>query len=68
MSLIPVVNYGRMERLRPAESKTMPMNLNTFCVLFIVVCILCLYKRSSNISQGRAKYKTFDGYLDNKTD
>jgi len=57
MSDLPVVNYGRMERLKPPESKTFPMNVNTFCVVFIVICILCLYKRASNISQERRKFK-----------
>lgn len=66
MSSLPVVNYGRLERLRPPESKTLPMNLNTFCVIFIVVCILGLYKRSSTISQRRKRYTTLDGYLDKK--
>ncbi|AET84904.1 hypothetical protein FK873_gp234 [Micromonas pusilla virus SP1] len=51
MSEIPVVNYGRMERLRPPEFTSVPMNVNTFCIVFIVLCVLGLYKRSVNISQ-----------------
>jgi hypothetical protein len=51
MSEIPVVNYGRMERLRPPESTSVPMNVNTFCIIFIILCILGLYKRSITVSQ-----------------
>jgi len=55
MSSLPVVNYGRMERLRMPESATVSMNLNTFCVILIVVCFLMMYKRSTTISQRRGQ-------------
>jgi hypothetical protein len=53
MSDLPVVNYGRMERLRLPESTNVQMNLNTFCVILIIMCALALYKRSVTITQGR---------------
>jgi len=43
MSTLPIVNYGRMERLRLPERTFMPMNLNTLCIVIIVICILSLY-------------------------
>jgi hypothetical protein len=51
MSEIPVVNYGRMERLRPPEFTSVPMNVNTFCMIFIILCIFGLYKRYIDINQ-----------------
>ncbi len=62
--MLPVVNYARMERLKPPPVTPVPLNLNTFCVVFIMVCILCLYKRSANISDKRRRYTTLDGYLE----
>jgi hypothetical protein len=56
MSLLPVVNYGRMERLRLPEDTSLPMNLNTFCILFIVICGIFLYIRYVNINQQRERY------------
>jgi hypothetical protein len=53
MSSLPVVNYGRMERLRLSEPEKVPVNLNTFCILFIILCMLGLYKRYMTITQGR---------------
>jgi len=53
MSGIPVVNYGRMERLRPPESTHVQMNLNNFCIIFIILCVIGLYKRYVNITQRR---------------
>jgi hypothetical protein len=58
MSEIPVVNYGRMERLRPPESTALPLNLNTFFILFIILCILALYRRSVIITQERGRFHT----------
>ena len=58
MSGIPVVNYGRMERLRSPESTFVPLNLNTFCVAFIILCALGLYRRSVMISQQRQQFYT----------
>ena len=53
MSNLPVVNYGRMERLKPPDATVVPMNLNTLCIIFIVICILGLYNRAVTISQRR---------------
>jgi hypothetical protein len=47
-----------MERLRPPESTTVQMNLNTFCVILIIICILALYKRSIGITQARERFHT----------
>jgi len=35
MSGIPVVDYARMERLKPPEVTSVQMNLNTLCIVFI---------------------------------
>jgi len=58
MSGLPVVNYGRMERLRPPESSPVPLTLNTFCIAFIIVVTLLMYKRSVTISQQRGQSYT----------
>ena len=62
--MLPVVNYARLERLKPPPVTPVPMNLNTFCVVLIMVCIVCLYKRSSTVSDNRRRYTTLDGYLE----
>ena len=62
--MLPVVNYARMERLKPPPVTPVPMNINTFLIVFIMVCILCLYKRSSTVSDNRRRYTTLDGYLE----
>jgi hypothetical protein len=51
--MIPVVNYGRMERLRPPEVTEVPMNLNTLSIIFIVFCVVGLYVRYTHISRSR---------------
>jgi hypothetical protein len=56
MSLIPVVNYGRMERLRLPEDTTVPMNLNTLCVLIIILCSLGMYIRYMDINRRNERY------------
>jgi hypothetical protein len=58
MSSLPVVNYGRMERLRPLESTYVPLNLNTFCIVLIILCILGLYKRHTDLNRRRERYHT----------
>jgi len=58
MSGLPVVNYGRMERLKPPESATLPLNLNTICIIFIILCVLALYRRSVILTQERERYHT----------
>jgi hypothetical protein len=55
MSGIPVVNYARMERLKLPEGGKLPLNLNTFCIAFIILVVLWMYKRSVTISQRRGQ-------------
>jgi hypothetical protein len=58
MSGIPVVDYARMERLRPPEVTSVQMNLNTLCIVFIIIAVLGLYNRSVTISQRRERFYT----------
>jgi hypothetical protein len=58
MSGIPVVDYARMERLRPPEVTSVQMNLNNLCVIFIIIVILGLYNRSVTINQRRERFYT----------
>jgi hypothetical protein len=58
--MIPVVNYGRMERLRPPERTNIPMNANTVCIIIIILCILGMYNRAVKISQSREQSYTLD--------
>jgi hypothetical protein len=53
MSQLPVVNYGRMERLRLPEDEK--MNLNTWCIIFIILVCLGLYKRYVDINQSHER-------------
>ena len=43
--MIPVVDYKRMERLRPPENMVIPINANTLCIFLILATIIGLYKR-----------------------
>jgi hypothetical protein len=61
--MIPVVNYGRMERLRPPERTNIPMNANTFAIGFIILCILGLYRRAVTVSQSREQSYTLDNLM-----
>jgi hypothetical protein len=61
---IPVVNYARLERLKPPENKNIQWNLNTFLIIIICISVLCMYKRASNIHTRRRRYITLDGYLE----
>jgi hypothetical protein len=58
--MIPVVNYGRMERLKPPPRTNVPMNANTGAIVFIIICCLALYKRYVTISQSREQSYTLD--------
>jgi hypothetical protein len=64
--MIPVVNYGRMARLRPPDASYIPMNANTFAILLIVSCILGLYRRAVIISQARARSDTLGTLMPTK--
>jgi len=55
--MIPVVNYGRMERLTP-EPTGPPLNLNTFIIVIIILCVLLLYKRYVDVSRNRQRWHT----------
>jgi hypothetical protein len=66
MSSIPVVNYGRMERLRPPERTSIPMNANTVCIIIIILCILGMYNRAVKISQSREQSYTLDTLMPTK--
>lgn len=52
---IPVVDYSRMERLKPPENTVIPLNANTFCLFLIIATIIGLYKRRVDISQDRER-------------
>lgn len=52
---IPVVDYSRMERLKPPENTVIPLNANTICLFLIIVTIIGLYKRHVDISQDRER-------------
>ena len=43
--MIPVVDYSRMERLRPPDGTIIPLNANTICIFLIIATIIGLYKR-----------------------
>ena len=51
----PVVDQARMDRLKPPEIK---MNMNIVCIIFIVVCVLLLYKRYMDVNQSQRRYDT----------
>ncbi len=53
-----VVNYERMNRLRPASSTTIPFNINTVSAVMIIITALVLYKRHVNITKSRRRYYT----------
>ena len=48
-SVPPVVDYKRMERLRPPENTVIPLNANTLCIFLILATIIGLYKRHVDI-------------------
>lgn len=52
---IPVVDYNRMERLKPPENTVIPLNANTICLFLIIATIIGLYKRHVDISQDRER-------------
>ena len=52
---IPVVDYSRMELLKPPENTVIPLNANTICLFLIIATIIGLYKRHVDISQDRER-------------
>ena len=55
MTVPPVVDYGRMERLKPPENTVIPLNANTLCLFLIIATVIGLYKRYVDISQDRER-------------
>lgn len=53
MSDLPIINYGRMERLRLPEDEK--LNLNTVCIIVLIIICLGLYKRYVDINQSRER-------------
>jgi hypothetical protein len=56
MTDLPVINRGRMERLKLPEEEGLSMN--TVCIVLICLVILGLYKRYVDISQSRERFYT----------
>lgn len=56
--MVQVVNYERMARLRPEPYTTIPFNLNTICIVIVVLAIAGLYKRHMDIKQSREQSRT----------
>jgi len=50
-SVPPVVDYKRMERLRPPENTVIPLNANTLCIFLIIATIIGLYKRHVDLNK-----------------
>jgi hypothetical protein len=53
--MIPVVNYERMERLKPPPITNIPFNMNTLSVIFIIIGGLFLYRRYVVVKSGRER-------------
>jgi hypothetical protein len=56
--MIPVVNYERLERLKPPPPTNIPLNANTACIFIIILAVIGLYKRSVDVSQSRSRRYT----------
>ncbi len=56
--MVQVVNYERMSRLRPPPYTSIPFNLNTACVIIIILAAAGLYKRHKDITQSRVRSGT----------
>ena len=52
-SVPPVVDYKRMERLRPPENTVIPINANTICIFIILISIIGMYKRHVDLNKPR---------------
>ena len=52
---IPVVDYSRMERLKPPENTVIPLNANTLCLFLIIATVIGLYKRNVDINKDRER-------------
>lgn len=56
--MVQVVNHERMRRLRPPPYTSIPFNLNTVCVIIIILAAAGLYKRHVDIRQSREQSRT----------
>lgn len=56
--MIPVVNHERLERLRAPPATNIPLNMNTACIVVIILAVIGLYKRSVDVSQSRKQHYT----------
>ena len=54
---LPVVNYGRMERVAP-EPVGPAMNANTCIIFIIIIAVLLLYKRYVDINRSHRRWHT----------
>lgn len=54
-SVPPVVDYKRMERLRPPQNTIIPINANTICIFLIIATIIGLYKRHVDLNKPRPR-------------
>ena len=53
--MIPVVNYERMERLKPPPLTTIQMNMNTISIGMIILGVILLYRRNVKVTQARER-------------
>jgi len=58
--MIPVVNYERLERLKPPPPTNIPLNANTACIFIIILAVIGLYKRSVDVSHSWSRRYTCD--------
>jgi hypothetical protein len=56
--MIPVVNYERMERLKPPPITNIPMNLNTFSIGCIIIGVLVLYRRYVTVKNAHERSRS----------
>jgi len=53
--MIPVVNYERMERLKPPPITTVQMNMNTISIGVIILGVIFLYRRNVKVTRARER-------------
>jgi hypothetical protein len=58
MSSLKVVNYEKMERLRPPPITNIPFNLNTLSIIVIIFSVILMFKRSVDVKQSRERSRT----------
>ena len=56
--MVQVVNYERMNRLRPPPYTDIPFNLNTVCIVIIILAVAGLYKRHVDVTRSRERSGT----------